>query len=268
MRLTRAPRRLTSATGSTSSASGPSQASLSADAEARVAARIGRAAEADLVPGPGMRVERGQHAAHDDAPGVLDVELRPRRRPDSAPSAKASDDARCSVERRGRRRSRAPRVSRGLVESLRRRAARSRGRRACRRSGSRPGGPSASFSSTNASTGMRGSASWASTTSQNAPSAAASASLKKRSSGTLLDPVDDDPARQLIPVLRPARGSRSRGSGRASAASSRAAGAAAPRGSAPASPRTFGRWCGSRKSGGTVSAPAPSAAPASRSRRP
>src|SRR6185312_735593 len=48
-----------------------------ADAEAGVAARVGGAAEADLVPRPGVRIEHGQGIAGDDAPGAGDVELVP-----------------------------------------------------------------------------------------------------------------------------------------------------------------------------------------------
>src|SRR6185312_17463982 len=47
------------------------------DAQAGIAARVGGAAEADLVPGPWVRVERRQGIAGDDAPGAGDVELGP-----------------------------------------------------------------------------------------------------------------------------------------------------------------------------------------------
>src|SRR5581483_4185728 len=46
-------------------------------AEARVAARIGRPAEPDLVPGPRVRVEGLDDVAHHDRPGAADAERVP-----------------------------------------------------------------------------------------------------------------------------------------------------------------------------------------------
>src|SRR5581483_3149795 len=48
-----------------------------ADAEAGIAARIGRAAEADLVPRPGVGVEGRERLAHDHRPGPRAWELVP-----------------------------------------------------------------------------------------------------------------------------------------------------------------------------------------------
>src|SRR5215213_9938931 len=46
-------------------------------AEAAVAARVRRAAEANLVPCPRVRVERAERVAQQHRPGALDVELLP-----------------------------------------------------------------------------------------------------------------------------------------------------------------------------------------------
>src|SRR6185312_281948 len=45
--------------------------------ERAVSARVGGAAEADLVPRPGMRVERLRDVAHHDLPGARDVDRVP-----------------------------------------------------------------------------------------------------------------------------------------------------------------------------------------------
>ncbi len=52
------------------------------------------------------------------------------------------------------------------------------------------------------STGILGSRSWAMTTSQKAPSVAASGWVKKRISGTFVHPLEDNAAGHLVPMVR------------------------------------------------------------------
>ena len=103
-----------------------------AGAEAGVAARIGRAAEADLVPRPGMRVERAEHRAHDHAPGPRRAAARPTPRRAARPRRTPRSTSLLDLAARRRR-------SRRLRAGGRRR----RARRATRRQVSRSSGMSA-----------------------------------------------------------------------------------------------------------------------------
>src|SRR5205823_4883349 len=85
-------------------------------AERRVAARVCRAAETDLVPRPRVRVEGREHGAHDDAPGALHVQPFPRRAAELA-VGEVLDDVLLQVERRRGEGRSAPFAARRLVET-------------------------------------------------------------------------------------------------------------------------------------------------------
>ena len=208
--------------------------------QAHVAARVGRAAEADLVPRPRVRVERRQRVAHDHATrraptlSVLAAlaARRRRTRPTIAPALVAA--------RRSSRR------AAGRVEPARRPAARSRGRRACRRSGSRRACPAASFGVDHArAPGCAARRPGRARRRRTRRSVAASAGGEEaRAAGRRRRRASTTLARDVVPVAAPARARRSRGSGRASAASCRGAGAAARRVGPAARPAALGQVAG------------------------
>src|SRR5581483_11718579 len=150
-------------------------------AEGGIAARIGGAPEADLVPRPGVGVEGLHDVAHHDRPGARLV----HRLPDAAAQLRpreAVDDPGLRLHRRvGNESNDMSRAASSRPRATRRHTSPSSGTSWCCHPSPTP---AASFSSTYESTGIRGSPSWAVATSQNAFSVRASASSKKRTGGT------------------------------------------------------------------------------------
>src|SRR5204863_3445767 len=85
-------------------------------AEGRVAARICRPAEADLVPGPGMRIEGLADVLRRHLERALDVQSLPRTAAE-LPVREHGHDVLARRRRRERERLRAPLQLRGVVEA-------------------------------------------------------------------------------------------------------------------------------------------------------
>ena len=201
----------------------PALASPRCGSRTRVTARVRGPAEPDLVPGPGMGVERLHDVAHHHRERACDVERRSTRRRAALPWRSGARSR--TAPRRARPRTRRRLFARASSSSPRATQAPDLvvvGHVVVRQPSRRRAW---SFSSTYASTGMRGSRSCAVTTSQNAR---ASAPPPGRRSGSAARPrrARARPAASPRPSAAPARARRSRGSGRASAASCRGAAAA------------------------------------------
>ena len=216
-----------------------SSGSRAVDAEAHVPARVARAAEADLVPGPRVGVEGRQDRAHHDHRTPSRRPARPRRRRPARPRRSASTSSRRASSpaageahplparaRRGRAARQPPRVAvvghAGVLVAV-----------------ELAGGELVVDAS---STGIRGSCVLREDrVAEGAQAVGASAAVKKRSGRHVADAASDDRAGDVVPVRRRAPARRSPGSARSSAASCRGAGGAAAGGR-----RVAGRMAGAR----------------------